>query len=275
MEQVEGHEVALFIRKAGVKTARKVLVGCILDDQSSEQGWQIMGVREDQKIESKRSDGQALLISADQLSRFLVIDERHPTLLRKAVDGFLSLRDLKKRHIESELKGAGLSPASAEDAETLFGVISDIKGGEQPTFEALQQFYEACKRSAASPDPQQKRRALLMGASVFEAIERMEGYINASIRIKLAFCLRHSGQIPLAIEATDFIEERGITKWVTPATMAILATERAAALADLYELDRNPDTLERAKRWAKRAYAISDGRSDEAKSVLRRVNSFD
>jgi hypothetical protein len=227
MEQLEGHEVALFIRKAGVKAARRVLVGCILDDQSSEQGWQIMGVRADQKIEFKGSDGQVLLISVDQLSRFLVIDERKPTQLRRAVDGFLSSHDLKQRHILSELEGHGLRPASAEDAETLFGVISEINAGEKPTFDALQHFYEAFKRSAASPDPQQTRRALLFGASVFERIEQMEGYADASNRIKLAFCLRHSGQISLAIKATDFIEERGITKWVTLSGVSAYGTKLA------------------------------------------------
>jgi hypothetical protein len=275
MAALEGHEVAVFIRKAGVKAARKVLVGCILDDQSSEQDWKIINVREDKKIECKGSDGQALLISVDQLARFLVSDQSQHAQLRRAVDGFLSSHDLKQRHIVSELEGHGLRPASAKDAETLFGVISEVNAGEKPTFDALQQFYEAFKRSAASPDPQQTRRALLFGASVFERIEQIEGHADASIRIKLAFCLRHSGQILPAIEATDFIEERGITKWVTPATMTILATERAATLADLNELERNPDTLERAKYWARRAYAISDGGSDEAKSVLRRVNSFD
>ena len=274
MAALEGHEVAVFIRKAGVKAARKVLVGCILDDQSSEQGWQIIGVRADQKIEIKGSDGQALLISVDQLSRFLVIDERKPTQLRRAVDGFLSSHDLKQRHIVSELEGHGLRPVSAEDAKALFGVISEINAGEKPSFDAQQQFHEACKRSAASPDPQQRRRALLCGASVFERIEQMEGYLNASVRIKLAYYWRHLGQTQLAIEATDFIEEQGITKRVTSAQMEILATERAAILVDVYELDRNLGTLERAKYWAKRAYAISDGKSDEAKSVLRRVNSF-
>jgi hypothetical protein len=180
---------------------------------------------------------------------------------------------LNRRHIASELEGYGLRPVSAEDARVLVGVLGQIEAGEKPSFDELQQFYEACKRSAANPNPQQRRRALLAGASVFRAVERMVERIDASVRIKLAFCLRHSGQTQQAIAATDFIEDRDTARWLTRDAMGILATERAAALADLFEMDRSPKTLTGAMYWARRAYASSGG-SAEAGLVLRRVSSL-
>jgi hypothetical protein len=274
MDQLEGREVGEFIRKVGVPCAREVLIGCILDNQSSEQGLQITAIRADETIECKSSDDQAVFVKLVHLPRFLVIDERHPARLRRVVDGFLSEHDLNKRHMASELRAYGIRPASVEDAKVLVGVIAHIEAGEEPPFDALQQFYEACKRSAASPDPQQKRRALLAGASVFRAIERMADRIDASVRIKLAFCLRHSGQTQQAIAVTDFIEDRDTMRWVTREAMGILATERAAALADLYELNRSSETLTSALYWARRAYATSSA-STEAGLVLRRITSLE
>lgn len=273
MDQLDGREVGVFIRSAGVSFARGVLVGCILDDQSSTQGLQITGIRADEAIECRSSDGEPVIVGLDRLQRFLVIDERRPTQLRRIVDSFRSPGDLAQRHMASELKERGLRPVSAEDAEVLAGVIAHIEAGEKPPADALQQFYEACKRAAVSPDSRQSRRALLAGASVFEAVERMVGRIDASVRVKLAFCLRHSGETLQAIATTDFIGDRDTTRHLTPEVLGILATERAAALADLYEMDRSPNALTDAIYWARRAYATSGG-STEAGLVLRRVRSL-
>lgn len=272
MEQVEGRDVARFIREVGAAQARKVLVGCVLDDQRSEEGWRITGIREDGVLECQQPSGVVIQVSPPQLPRFLVVDDRPQPQLRRALDARLPEQERRARRIASDLALRGLAAASAEDAEVLAEVLEAVDNNKVPSFEDQQKFHEACKRAAATREVPKRRAALAAGARVFAKIEQLIG-LTPSVRIKLAFFLRHAGETRKALEATEFIEDPGVTRWVSQETLSILATERAACLADLYEQECDEAALHRADYWARRAFAMSAG-AEEAAAVLRRVRAL-
>lgn len=273
MNQVDGREVGRYIQEVGAVKARALLIGCVLDDQNSEDGWVIASIGRDGTIECRPSSGPAIRVAPAQLPQFLVVDERLRPRLRQTLEARLPEQERHARQIGSQLARHGLSPASGEDADVLIFVLDAVERGQIPGFEQQQQFYEACKRAAESRDKRMRRQALIAGARLFAEIERLMGRLEPSLRIKLAFFLRHAGERRDAVAATDFIEDKGVNRWVKSETLAILATERAAALADQYEWEHNEAALSSAEYWGKRAFAISDC-SAEAAKVLARIRSL-
>jgi hypothetical protein len=272
MEQVEGREVGRFIREVGAVHARAVLVGCVLDDQKSEEGWPISGVCGDGALECRDPSGSTIRVSPQELLRFLVVDDRTRPQLRRTLEARLPEQERRARRIASDLARHGLSAASAEDAEVLAGVLEAVGNRKVPSFDQQHAFHEACKRAATIPDPPKRRRALAAGARVFAAIDGLTG-LDPSVRIKLAFFLRHAGETRAAVAATEFIEDPRVTSWVSRETLSILATERAACLADLYEQERDEAVLHRADYWGRRAFAMSAG-SAEAAAALHRIRAL-
>jgi hypothetical protein len=273
MDQVEGREVARFIEEAGAAKARAILVGCVLDDQKSEDGWPIVGIGEDGTLQCQRASGEATCVPLAQLPRFLVADDRPRTQLRQTLEAHLPEQERHARHLASALARRGLTPASAEDAQLLALVLEAVDRGQVPPFELQQQFYEACKRAAETQDLRARGQTLRAAARVFEKIEQLIRRLEPSIRIKLAFFLRHAGETRAAIAATEFMEDTGASLWVGDETLAILATERAAAFADLYEQKHDEKALRRADYWGRLAFAKSRG-SAEASMALARIRSF-
>lgn len=96
--------------------------------------------------------------------------------------------------------------------------------------------------------------------------------IDGSIPIKLAFCLRHSGEFDTALEIVDTTLDSNGCFAITPIQKAILHTMRAAVLLDLSEIRRDPDLVKEARRSADISFAISQ--SDEVRSVYRRLENI-
>ncbi|MCX7684750.1 MAG: hypothetical protein N2Z67_05670 [Acetobacteraceae bacterium] len=273
MDQVAGGDVARFIQEAGAGTARELLVGCVLDDQRSEEGWPITGIGEDGSLACLSPSGEPRRVPLARLSGFLVVDDRRPPRLRRTLEARLPVWEKDARRRRAALERSGLVPSSAEDARILAEVLAAVSRGEIPTFDEEQRFYEACKRAAATPDRTRRRKALQAGVRVFRAIERLGQRRDPGVRVKLAFCLRHAGETRAALEATAFIEDARACRRVSPETLAVLATERAAALADLYESEQDGSVLSRADYWARRALALSRG-CEEARLAWCRIRSL-
>jgi hypothetical protein len=96
---------------------------------------------------------------------------------------------------------------------------------------------------------------------------------NNSILVKLVYCLRHSGNLHEALKAADFGLSRNDRIALSQVQKAIIATERAAVLLDLFEAQRAPELLKEARKSAGMSFAISQ--SEEVRAVYQRLKKLE
>ena len=96
---------------------------------------------------------------------------------------------------------------------------------------------------------------------------------SVDIHIKLAYFLRHSGQLEKALDVTDVVHLTNRSVRISPAQRAILATNRAATLVDLYELRGDSELLKQARACLGIAWAIE--KPEEASRVYQRLDRLE
>ena len=100
-----------------------------------------------------------------------------------------------------------------------------------------------------------------------------KGSVSGDVLIKLAYCFRHSGQLDKALDASEVVTRHDRKVSLTHGQKAVLATERAAALLDLYNIRRDQSLLAQARRCAGIAWAIAQ--SNETSLVYQRLKSLE
>ena len=99
------------------------------------------------------------------------------------------------------------------------------------------------------------------------------GPVLVDVFIKLAFFLRHSGQLKKALRATQLIELRSPVVKLSMGEKSVLATIRSSILLDLFETNRDLEDLKQARSYAGLAWA--NGQSDETNMVYQRLKKYE
>ncbi len=258
-------DVLVWLSRVGDDEARQLLVGCSLDDGSSDEAVPIVALDAERKAVTLDGGRRLLLAGARDGA---VIDPRPDAPLVRAVAAQWTPAERTEREQRAELAQAGIDAdrlASGEDRRAVLAFLRMIAEGELPGPEERRRFYLAL---SASGEPGLAR----VGARILEQLAEQfaaTGSVPDDLYWRQTWFLRASSQLREAVAASDAlhlgqVKEQGSRK--------LLATTRAAALLDLFDATGEAKWLALADRAARVAYAIAPN-DEEVKVVYRRFQT--
>jgi hypothetical protein len=272
--EVDGRQVLNWVKTLGHHRARKILQGCLLDDGKEDQLLEITDMGSDFALQC-RIGNTTKRIPPSLLSTSTVIDQRQDFPLQASLNLNKSPLEKERETAERFLRSRGISTAGIASSNDLFLLVAaaeDDQDSRLPTRQEQDNRYEAFKRSSL----------LREGAKIIErwmALALQQGNaIDGSILIKLAYCLRHTGNLERALDCTSAITAPTPRIQCFGMQRAILATERAAILMDFFEVTRQAEYLADARRTAGMAFAIYASakiHSPELDAVYDRLRSLE
>lgn len=268
-DQIEGQKVINWMREVGVEQCRPILVGVKIDD-GKEDNLLIIEAIELQYVLICSINGQKRRIPPGKIRDCYFYDYRPGDILSKIIFDALSEGE---RHLETcrkELRKAGFPvdkfPGFGDVTDAL-SMVKDFKNNILPSLSDQNKRYVILKRSELfiyAIDLISQWISLRLSQSPI---------IDADLLIKLALCFRRSGQFQKALDATDVVIMKHPRVIPTRSQRAILATERAATLLDVFEQNFDRSLLVEARECAGIAYSIEQ--SDEIKSLYNRLRALE
>jgi hypothetical protein len=259
-------DVLVWLSRAGAEEASKLLVGCALDDGTSDEAVPIVAVDTERKSVTLEGGRRLLLAGARDGE---IIDPRPDAPLVSAIAAQWTPAERQERQQRAELARAGIDAdrlPSGEDRRAVLGFLRMMGSGELPDQEQRHRFYLAL---SAAGDSGLAR----VGARVFaELAERFAaaGNVPDDLYWRRTWFLRSSGQLREAVSASDGLH-RGQVK--DQGARKLLATVRAAVLLDLFDATGEAKWLGLADRAARVAYAIAPA-EEEVKAVYGRLQAM-
>lgn len=267
--EIDGSRVAEWLAHSDLEVIRATLIGCSLDDGTSDAEWHIVSVGEDKSLTCI----QAQLTSRFSLARLkhcVVLERGSAQTLHKLIlesrspyeAGVERARDSLRKH-----NIAVSALASGSDILVLLASVKAYVAKKLPQPNEQEKFYDVMKRTGQ----------FRLGAKVCRQwlnTQLAQGRrLSGSTLIKLAFFLRHSGELVEALQATEPALAPDPRFAVSPGQRGVLASERAAILMDLFETRHNPELLREARKSAAVAYAAEPG--PEAGLLYRRLEALE
>lgn len=266
---LEGKAVLRWLKETPHDRAAEILIGCGLDNGVDEELLVIEELDVDFVLQCRLGLTKKR-IPPTLLQQSIVVDNKAGHPLKAAIEQTTPEYERILIDAKRKLQNAGIPAEKLTRSADLFSLIEVLEAHEHkrlPTPELQEELYDLIKRA----------NLLQLGAKIIEGWRNLElnsnGYVDGDILIRLAYCWRHSGQIGRALEASKPVVEYDKTVRITPAQKAVLATERAAALMDLFEIRRDQQLLSAARRCAGIAWAISQ--SQETSLVYERLKSLE
>jgi hypothetical protein len=258
-------DVLVWLSRVDADDARRLLVGCALDDGVSDEAVPIVELDVERKAVTLEGGRRLLLVGVRDGA---IVDPRPDAPLARSIEEQWNAAERLERQQRAELARAGINAdllASAADQRTVLAFLRLMAAGELPGAEERQRFYLAL---SAAGDAALTRT----GARVFaELAERSEaaGGVPDDLYWRRTWFLRASSQLREAVAVSDAlhmgkVKEQGARK--------LLATTRAAALLDLFEATGEVKWVALADRAIRVANAIAP-EDDEVKAVYRRLQS--
>lgn len=267
-QEIDGQAVLNWMKQAGLPRAREVLIGLNIDDGSDVHLREIVDIDPSWVIIASL-DGKPKRIPPGLLHQSIVIEARPGWPLKEAINGLKTDGERSIEFTKQELKALGFPVAkliNASDATEALAMMRDFNSARLSTPEQQADRYDIIRRSNLHGLGAKVCRQWL--AATWQTTPQMDG----SILIKLTYCLRHSGELDQALEAVDFAFSRNKRISLSQMQKAILSTERAAVLLDLYEFRHDPELLREARRSAGMSFAISQ--SEEVRAVYQRLKKL-
>jgi hypothetical protein len=268
-QEIEGQSVLNWMKQAGLPRAREVLIGLHIDDGTDVHLRKIVDIDPSWVIIASL-DGQQKRIPPGLMHQSIVIETRMGWPLRQAINGLKTDGEKSIDFAKQELKALGFPVAkltNASDAIEALEMMRDFNSARLPTPDQQAERYDIIRRSNLHG----------LGAKIcrqwFAAKWQSAPRTDGSILIKLVYCLRHSGELAEALKTVEFALGRNERLSLSQMQKAILSTERAAVLLDLYEIQRDPGMLKDARKSAAMSFAISQ--SDEVRAVYQRLKMLE
>lgn len=268
-QEIEGQAVLNWMKQAGLPRAKEVLVGLQIDDGTDVHLREIVDIDSSWVIIASL-DGKLKRIPPGLLHGSTVIEPRPGWPLQEAINGLKTDGERSVDSAKEELKSLGFPVTkltNASDAIVALEMMRDFNSARLPTPEQQVERYDIIRRSNLHG----------LGAKIcrqwFAAKWQSAQTTDGSILIKLAFCLRHSGELREALEVVDFALSKNKKISLSQMQKAILSTERAAVLLDLYEIQHEQDLLKEARKSAGMSFAISQ--SEEVRAVYQRMKKLE
>ena len=277
---IEGHEIRRLLDRAQ-ESASGILQGLHLDDGQSE--WLVEGLIDNKLcLVRLHSDGITATNVRRQLPASGISDDYvlfgepgQPGFEEMLAATMSSLDIIIDRSIRL-LQSKGLPQAASLGARAMdvAVVYEKLQTASDVMEEDLDKFTEIIERS---------QDQALWGANILKAFMAHESNDNPALiarcRIHISALFRKAGRFMDAIAATDVLV-RNETKGMTQGAICAMSITRAAALMDKFDSNRMADptrqSLEDAKRYLSRAFAIRGGESDEfLNATYGRLNSIE
>ncbi len=258
-------DVLVWLSRVGDDEARRLLVGCSLDDGSSDEAVPIIALDTERKAVTLDGGRRLLLAGARDGA---VIDPRPDAPLVSAVAAQWTAAERIDREQRAKLAQAGIDAdrlASAEDRRAVLAFLRRMAADELPDPEERRQFYLAL---SASGEPGLARIGARILAQLAERFA-VTGSVPDDLYWRRSWFLRAAGQLREAVAVSEAlhlgqVKEQGARK--------VLATTRTAALLDLFDATGEAKWLALADRAARVAYAIAPN-DEEVKAVYRRFQA--
>lgn len=200
------------------------------------------------------------------LRQFVVLENRPDTPLLAAVNSIKSERQLAVERARANLKKHNFPIAKLVNSDDVFvalAMMEDFSSSILPSRDDQEARYKMIKKSDL----------LCLGLRVIRQWFDLSGnQVSGSILIKLAYCLRHTGHLEDALRVSEAVVKPHSRVSLSRGQKAVLATERAATLLDLFEIRSDSGLLCEARRCAGIAWAIS--KSDETRLVYHRLKKL-
>lgn len=268
-KEIDGQTVLNWMKEVGLAKARDLMIGLYVDNGIDIHLFEIVDIDSSWAVLGKFC-GKTRRIPSGLLRSSIVIEKRRGWPLFESIN---SLKTDGERRIDAakqELRALGFPVAklvNASDAFVALAMMKDFQSARLPTPEQQADRYDVIRRSSLHS----------LGAKIIRQWHvsslKLTSTMDGSVVIKLVYCLRHSGQLDQALETVDDALNRNARISLFQMQKAILATERAAVLLDLYEIRREPELLVEARRSAGMSFAISQ--SDEVRAVYQRLRKLE
>jgi hypothetical protein len=264
-ESVPVRDVLVWLSRVGADEGQRLLVGCALDDGTSEDAVPIVALDAERKGVTLEG-GRRLLLAGVRDGE--IIDPRPDAPLIDAIAAQWTPAERLERQERAELAHAGIDAdrlASGEDRRAALAFLRMIAAGELPGSEERNRFYLALSATGEAGLARIGARVLAQLAERFAAA----GGIPDDLYWRRAWFLRVAGQLREAVAVSDAlhmgqVKEQGARK--------LLATTRAAVLLDLFDATGEVKWLALADRAARVAYALAP-EEEEVKAVYRRFQA--
>lgn len=259
-------DVLIWLSRVGAQDAARLLIGCALDDGDSDEAIPIVALDAERKVVTLQG-GRRVLLRAVRAGE--VVDCRPDAPLVQAIANQWSAAERLEREENAELARAGIAVgrlASGEDRRAALAFLRKTARGELPGYGERHGFYLALR---AGGDAGLARLGARMFAQLAERFEATGG-VPDDLHWRRAWCLRSSGQLREAVAVSDVLHAGRVKD---AGAQKVLATTRAGALLDLFEVTGEVKWLSLAERAAKVAYAI-DPNGEEVSAVYRRFRTL-
>jgi hypothetical protein len=271
-EQTVAMGVALaWLSRVGPDEARRLLVGCALDDGESEDALPIVGLEW-----GLGSAPLALLLEGGgrklfrQVAGGAVVDARPGAPLVAAIEAARTPGELAELAERRVLVRSGVNPdslGSTEDRRAVLALYRSLAAGSVPPAEVRRAAYLALRAGGRAETGR-------WGARLFRevfALCRNAGFaVPDDCHWRLATLLRQAGELREAIVVSDVLHSGAVRD---QQARKLLATTRAGALLELWRATREVELVRQADRAFKVAWAIGheDAEVLELRPALNRA----
>jgi len=248
------------------------LLGCAIDDGTSERAWTILAVRpnafdlvpeDTERLSQARPwawlGGKQLLVPGNRRGLLEAIQRSRPAHEKE-------LDEAKAR-----LRGHRFDPdrfATTDDirfADRVLAAASEKRIVPRP--EERSTLYELVKRCG------QERPAIPLFRTWMDAVERHRAPMADVLgRLHVAVLLRHTGAFQESLEVSEVLDWPSGRLRGSQGEICALSLNRAATMLDVYEYTGKAQQLLDAEKHLKRAWAISQ--SDEVRATYGRWRSL-
>ena len=258
-------DVLVWLSRVGAEEGQRLLVGCALDDGTSDEAVPIVALDAERKAVTLEGGRRLLLAGARDGE---IVDPRPEAPLVSAIAAKWTPAERAERQERAELAHAGIDAdrlASGEDRRVVLAFLRMMAAGELPGSDERHRFYLALSATGESGLARIGARVLAELAEQFAAA----GGVPDDLYWRRTWFLRAAGQLREAVSVSDAlhlgqVKDQGARK--------LLATTRAAVLLDLFDATGEVKWLALADRAVRVAYAIAPA-DEEVKAVYRRFQA--
>ena len=268
--EVTGSTLLNWLNLVEPEFASTIIVGCGLDDGESDKLLPIISLDMDINSLNCSIDGETKRFPIGALRSLSIVDQRPNAPLREAINCATTPAEQELDSARDFLKSKGIKAhkiVNSDDVLELVQTVDNHDAGVLPSLAVMRYRYEMLKRT------QLYHQGVKFTKGWQDLSERNKGPKVPEIYVMLAFFLRHSGRLDEAIIVTEVINFPRSKFRANPSAIAVLATQRAAILIDLYEIRRDLALLEQARKYAAKAWAIQQG--DEVHMVYARLKKHE
>jgi hypothetical protein len=263
--EVAGSDVVLLLSRIAAEEAVDLLVGCELDDDTSDRLAPIIALDRERNAVVVAGGRR---VPMARVRDGVVVDSRPDAPLRRAVLASRTPAEQQERAERAALGRVGVDPdrlASPADRRAVLALVRSIETGTLPNYQSRHAGYLAL---GATADAGLARFGARLFATLAERYAAV-GTIPDDLHWRRTWFLRTSGQLREAVAVSDILHAGELSD---AGHRKVLARTRAGTLLDLFDIDGDGKWVSLAEKAAAVGLAAAP-RDEEAWNIERRLNA--